>query len=88
MLLRVKGVKREPGNRGTGVWERVHSGNPQNTSKWLTKPSKRVNLTDLTTKILILKQTFETRAAVCCHWTTRFHSILPKVLVIGQSISG
>ena len=37
MLLKVEMRNGEP---GTGVWERVYSGNPTENSKWLTKPSK------------------------------------------------
>ena len=29
------------GEPGTGVWERVHSGNPYKNSKWRTKTQKQ-----------------------------------------------
>ena len=33
---------------GTGVWERVYSGNPREKSKWLTKRSKESEFNSVT----------------------------------------
>ena len=77
-------TKSENRERGTGnrsAWERIYRGNPQEKSKWLTKPSKEIEFNcDMKARFLRLVSLFAVIGLLAfililpigCHWEKYF----------------